>query len=135
MKPMTEWPFEESPDANVLTLRPILNGAAIQVVERGDDGSRFLDDRPAFSASDLTLAPFRHVLQMDASLREVADLPRGWRALRDGLNRLWRRQTHRNNGLPERNLESLLPELQRPRQSLPDGFLSTRELLREDRAR
>jgi hypothetical protein len=90
---MNPWPFDQPPDCAVITLRQIIeDGAAILEVshDADDHGWQFMTTgEPA--EEDLLLVCFSHVVERDASLLELADLPPGWIATRAAAGGRWRR--------------------------------------------
>ncbi len=91
---MNHWPFDQPPNCAVITLRQIIEeGAAILEVshDADDHGWQFMTaDEPA--EEDLLLVCFSHVVERDASLLELADLPPGWIAKRATLGERWVRE-------------------------------------------
>jgi hypothetical protein len=86
------WPFEDPPNTSAVTSRDVLDGAAIAwVFHDDDDGSfQFLSERGAPDDwREGRVIGLGTALRMDPSLREVADLPLGWRAHRTGPGASW----------------------------------------------
>jgi hypothetical protein len=87
------WPFEDPPDDRVYTTRFVLDkDYPILVVSHDPDGKwEFLcgtTDKPK-DAREILLG---EVLDLDERIREVADLPVGWRAFRSAPDAPWMQQ-------------------------------------------
>ena len=84
------WPFGDPPDRRVYTTRFVVDkNFPILIVSHDPDGEwEFLcgtTDKPK-DAREILLG---HVVQLDERLREVADLPVGWRARRSDPDAPW----------------------------------------------
>ena len=92
---MTEWLFEDLPNVAVVTTRSIVrDGAWIAHVSHDpDDGSwQFHDSAPGEPlAEDAMVVALSSMVRRDGTLNELADLPKGWRAWRDGPTAPWQR--------------------------------------------
>lgn len=89
-----DWPFKEPKTATTITVVDILNGAKpiLYVTHDEDDGMwQFLtgDDVEEDQARVVAL---EQVISKDSSLRELADLPKGWIAWRETATSKWIRQ-------------------------------------------
>jgi hypothetical protein len=81
---MDDWPFDQPQNCAVITLRQITQEAApiLHVSHNSDDhGWQFLGWEEA-RVEDGVVVCFAHILDMDPSIRELADLPPGWHAWR-----------------------------------------------------
>lgn len=88
-----DWPFADPENVATYTLDRILRGEApiLRVRHDCDDGAwQFLDDGDVDVASAKIVA-LRAMVDLDPSLRELADLPEGWAAERDEPGEPWRR--------------------------------------------
>jgi hypothetical protein len=88
----TEWPFQDSPHSEALASARVMDGDPVLLVthDAADGGWQFLcgsTDR-AIEVRDVELGT---VISKDPSLRELADLPVGWRAWRSSPEDPWRR--------------------------------------------
>ena len=89
-----DWPFpDDPPNVAVITTRGILDGTdwiarASLDAEEGD--WQFVGPGGARTDEALVVA-LRRVLERDASSAELADLPPGWMAWRDGPEAPWQR--------------------------------------------
>lgn len=88
-----DWPFDQAPNvAAITTVNVLERGAPILVVLHYDD-----DDSWAFlcgttnDEGDGRVIGMRAALRLDPTLREIADLPPGWRAERAAVGGPWRR--------------------------------------------
>jgi hypothetical protein len=91
---MNDWPFEDPPNVATITVRQIIDGRApILLVSHGEeDGTwQFLTGGPV-EPGDALLVSLASVIRRDASLRELAGLPCGWRARRDNAEAPWVRE-------------------------------------------
>ena len=87
------WPFDQGPSvAAITTVNVLEHGAPILVVVHYDD-----DDSWAFLCgktnddADGRIIGMEHALRIDPSLRDVADLPPGWKAWRPAVGEAWHR--------------------------------------------
>ena len=90
------WPFADDKNAATITLQRIMDGSepVLYVVHDEEDGTwQFLDGNEV-SESDAVVVSLSNVVEVDPSLQELADLPRGWRAQRDSPQSLWQRFRH-----------------------------------------
>jgi len=90
-----DWPWDQAPNVAAITVRSVLEGAPVLHVshDADDEGWQFLDGRPADIAEGRLIA-MHEVLRIDASLREIADLPVGWTAWRRSRSDPWLREPH-----------------------------------------
>ena len=87
-----DWPFADAPSAAAFTLTSVMRDGAeiVHVTHDAEDGAwQFLDEHGARD-EDIVLASLACVLRRDPSLRDLAELPLGWRAFRDGPGLPWR---------------------------------------------
>ena len=83
------WPFDDSPDEEVVTLdRIIRDGAPVLLVAHDDDGWQFLDGEHVFEA-DGVIVYLGDMVQIDPSLLDVSALPVGWHARRASVDDPW----------------------------------------------
>ena len=90
---MTDWPFEEPEDAAAITVRQVVDeGAWIYIVSRDpEDGCwQFLSAEPP-QEEDPVVVPLGEMVELDPSLKQLADLPRGWCAWREDPEAVWQR--------------------------------------------
>ena len=90
---MPDWPFSDPPNFNAFTTRQVLEGgrAILVVYHDVEDGAWQFHGPGEWAADDLVVICLSHAVDYDPTVRELADLPRGWGASRDGLGEPWRR--------------------------------------------
>src|SRR5687767_13164836 len=91
-----DWLFDEAKNAAVITTRQIVNGGQpiLFVSHDVDDGSwQFLAGGTP-SAADAMLVALHEIVELDPSVRELADLPCGWIAERESLEAPWKRSPY-----------------------------------------
>ncbi|MEI7767487.1 MAG: hypothetical protein WCJ97_08630 [Phycisphaerae bacterium] len=92
--PDTPWPFDQPRNCAVFTLRSIVfDGAPILLVfhDAEDHGWQFLDGR-ALDTANAAIVGLGEMVRQDPSILDIADLPPGWQAARDGVGMPWVRQ-------------------------------------------
>jgi len=88
-----EWPFDQEPNVAALTTRQVLEGLPILYVTHYEDDHSwsFVCGTTDDYEKDGRLICMAEVLKLDATLREVADLPPGWYARREDRHSEWHR--------------------------------------------
>lgn len=90
------WPFHDSPDVAVFTSRDIVEHRKIitYVSHDDDDGAwQFhAGDGTPEDECDARIVSLQEVLNLDATVSELADLPTGWYAWRTSREDDWKRQ-------------------------------------------
>lgn len=89
-----DWPFEDPRNCATFTTRQVIYSGkpVLLVTHDADDGYwQFLDGGDV-TAADALIVALHEVVDRDPTLRELADLPLGWRALRDFPGGQWRRE-------------------------------------------
>ena len=89
----TAWPFDQPRNCATITLRSIIfDGAPILFVshDADDHGWQFLDGRPP-DEKNAAVVCLSEIVEHDASVLDVADLPPGWKAWRESRTTPWRR--------------------------------------------
>jgi len=87
-----DWRFSDDPHRPVITQRHVAKrGAPILYVSHEADGTgwQFLDGAP--DPQDLAVAHMHHLIELDPSLDELFDLPKGWQAWRASSEAAWER--------------------------------------------
>jgi hypothetical protein len=95
----TDWPFADPENTASFTLRPIVQGVRpilLVVHDVADGGWQFLDGRPVDSA-DAILVSLGSIMKRDPTIKELADLPMGWRAWRASATEAWQREQMRSD--------------------------------------
>jgi len=88
-----DWPFDDPEETEVITLERILRGESplLLVTHDLDDGAwQFLDGEHVFEDDGVTVL-LGEMVQFDASLEPLADLPPGWYAWRTAPDEPWQR--------------------------------------------
>jgi hypothetical protein len=88
------WPFNDPPDRAVYTRRRIVSSEDwIDYVshDAADGAWQFHSPGPA-SEEDGVIVSLREILDLDPSIADLADLPPGWCARREGRDAAWRRR-------------------------------------------
>jgi hypothetical protein len=87
------WPFHEGKNRAVFTTRPVIHeNRPILRVSHDEDGDwQFLCGSTNRSEDGLTVS-LAGILQRDPVLAELADLPEGWQAVRQGAGAPWVRE-------------------------------------------
>ena len=90
---MSNWPFADPPNAMTITVRQIMHDGdpILYVVHDADDGSWQFLTGGKFVRGDSLLVGLERMVQLDATLLELADLPLGWQAERSAKDQPWRR--------------------------------------------
>lgn len=85
------WPFEDTPNVAVITVKQILEGVSpiLYVTYDEDDGSWQFLTGDYISESDARVVALRTVFQIDRSIADIADLPLGWTASRKSVGSDW----------------------------------------------
>ena len=88
------WPFDQPRNCAVFTTRQILEGAEpiLHVAHDSHDcGWQFLGRQAR--EEDAKVIALHEAVELDPSILQLADLPPGWRAVRDSAALPWRRET------------------------------------------
>jgi hypothetical protein len=91
--PAADWPFDQGPRVAAITTRPVLtDGLPILVVTHylEDDGWAFVCGTTT-AIEDGRVIAMEEALQLDPTLRSIADLPPGWTAWREAVGGPWNR--------------------------------------------
>jgi len=85
-----EWPFREPKSTVVFTTKRVIyrRFPVLQVVHDEDGTWRFLDGVPV-NREDAALVSLEYLVNVDPGLKELADLPAGWRASRAAMGQAW----------------------------------------------
>ena len=88
-----DWPFDDPENQAGITLDRIMigNNPILYVTHDADDGGwQFLDGGDV-SEEDAMVVSLRQITDHDATIKQLADLPRGWYAVRDAVGQPWSR--------------------------------------------
>jgi hypothetical protein len=89
-----DWPFDDPPNVAVVTTTYVMrHGRPIAYVSHDEDdgGWQFHSDDP-FEMKHAMLVGLKEVVKLDPAVKELADLPPGWRARRDSAFGTWIRE-------------------------------------------
>lgn len=92
------WPFREPPSTTVFTTSDILDrGMPIVFVthDREDGRWRFQSVNAPLAAADARAVGLKTILALAPGIAELADLPPGWCARREGRDGAWKRERMR----------------------------------------
>lgn len=91
-----DWPFDQLPNTAAITVRSVLEGDPVLHVSHDEDdhGWQFLDGRDVDVEEGRAIS-MAAALDLDPTLREIADLPPGWVARRESVAAAWVRAPHR----------------------------------------
>ena len=92
---MDNWPFEASLNTAALTTRDIVDGSALilYVTHDEDDGGWQFLPGSTVTSDDARVVGLGWICGLDPTLRELADLPEGWRAWREHPGAAWQRRS------------------------------------------
>ncbi len=84
------WPFVDPPNFKAYTTRQIMEhrDAILTVYHDAEDGAWQFIGGP-WEHGDLIIVCLSHAVERDASVLELADLPSGWMARREGVDQAW----------------------------------------------
>lgn len=88
------WPFDQAPNCATFVTRGVIeSNNPILFVSHDEDehGWQFHDTLDA-QADDARIVCLSHVLEIDPTMRDLADLPPGWVAWRQDENSPWQRE-------------------------------------------
>lgn len=93
MEIAADWPFEDPPNVATITTRPIVEGSSwIALVSHDEDDGGWQFIGPEGPVEELAMVvALRSIIERDGTIAELADLPLGWQARRDGPNSSWQR--------------------------------------------
>jgi len=88
----TAWPFLDAKNRAVFTTCRVLDdGYPVLLVTHDEDGTRQFLCNTTNDTDDGRVACLQHIVEMHPSVAELADLPRGWQAIRDAPGEPWQR--------------------------------------------
>lgn len=88
------WPFADVENTATITLKRIVNRTApiLLVSHDADDGGWQFLDGGEVTEDDASVVSLREILELDPTIKDVADLPLGWKAERTGVGKPWQRR-------------------------------------------
>ena len=89
---MDEWPFREEKNTAVFTSKSIvIHGIPIlEVYHDEDDGSWQFHDGNLVENKDAMIVALHEIVDIDQSVKELSNLPLGWKAERKNKNEPWK---------------------------------------------
>jgi len=89
-----EWPFDDPENVAAITTVHVLEGRLpiLLVTHDEDDGTWQVLCGTTNEPAEGRVVCLGCLYQKDPSIRDVADLPRGWRAWRDTISSPWQRE-------------------------------------------
>lgn len=90
------WPFDQPRNCATITMRQVVDGLEpiLLVSHDADDhGWQFIGTSDA-SMVDARVVCLEHIVRLDPTVLEVADLPPGWQAIRERVGGPWTRREH-----------------------------------------
>jgi hypothetical protein len=89
-----KWPFTDACNTAIFTTRDVIedNKPILLVTHDQDDGAWQFHTVKTVLVSDAKIAALDEIVYHDPSVVELADLPRGWSAIRDSITMPWKRQ-------------------------------------------
>ncbi|WP_139163817.1 hypothetical protein [Desulfoluna spongiiphila] len=90
---MEAWPFDQASNVTAITTRQVLEDGhpILRVTHYSDDHSWAFLCGTTDNTDDGRIVGMGTALQIDPSLRDIADLPVGWCALRKSVDSPWQR--------------------------------------------
>ncbi len=89
------WPFDQPPNCATFVTRSLIEEKSpILFVSHDEDdhGWQFHDTLDATKQEDACIVCLSHVLELDPSMKELADLEPGWVAWRTSISQPWVRE-------------------------------------------
>ena len=89
-----DWPFDQAPNVAAITSRQVLEDGLpiLHVVHYDDDHSWAFTCGTTDEVDDGRVIGMGCALEIDSTLRTIADLPPGWRAWRERVGGKWQRE-------------------------------------------
>ena len=89
----SDWPFDQAPNVAAVTTRQVIeqNLPILCVTHYSDDHSWGFVCGTTDARDDGRVIAMNEALEIDPTLREIADLPPGWTAQREKVGAEWRR--------------------------------------------
>ena len=91
---MTAWPFDQAPNVAAITTRQVLedNLPILTVIHYSDDHSWAFLCGTTSADKDGRVIAISEALEIDPTLKEIADLEPGWIACRKAVGTSWSRE-------------------------------------------
>ncbi|MGD1944362.1 MAG: hypothetical protein ACFB0G_23950 [Leptolyngbyaceae cyanobacterium] len=88
-----DWPFDSPENCAVITLAQIMEGSTpiLYVTRDEDDGGwQFLDGGNVTEENAMVVS-LRRIADYDPTIKQLANLPVGWYAVRSAIDKPWKR--------------------------------------------
>jgi hypothetical protein len=91
-----DWPFDQAPRVAAITTRQVLTEGfpILRVTHYADDEDWAFVCGTTNATEDGRVVAMESVLELDPTLRTIADLPAGWSAWRERVGAPWHRYRH-----------------------------------------
>ncbi len=89
-----DWPFDQARNVMAVTTHQVIDKKLpiLMVAHYEDDHSWAFTCGTTNKSEDLMLVSMGNIVNLDASLKEISDLPPGWSATRKSINDKWVRE-------------------------------------------
>jgi hypothetical protein len=89
----TDWPFDQAPNVAAVTTRQVIEQKLpiLCVTHYSDDHSWGFACGTTDATEDGRVIAMSEAVEIDPTLREIADLPPGWTARREKVGSTWQR--------------------------------------------
>lgn len=95
MRPRGSWAFADEPHTGAYTRKAVFEKREpILLITHDDDGSWQFHGPGEADVEQGVLVCLHHMVDMDPSVNELADLPLGWVAWRESVSDPWTREPH-----------------------------------------
>src|SRR4030095_13856100 len=93
-----DWPFDQAPNVAAITTVRVLKDKfpVLRVTHYSDDDSWAFTCGTTNATKDGRVIGMHHVLELDPTLRTIADLRPGWTAWRERIGAAWHRSPNDN---------------------------------------
>ena len=96
--PSKDWPFDQTPRSAAITTRQVLEDGLpiLRVTHYSDDWDWAFVCGTTNNEEDARIIAMEEALNLDPTLRTIADLPPGWTAWREKIGGEWNRNRDEN---------------------------------------
>ena len=90
---MSTWPFEDTENVATITVQQIVHGGQpiLLVIHDDEDGAWQFLTGGEFKMENAMVVALKEIVVRDPSIKQLADLPTGWRAWRERKEQSWQR--------------------------------------------
>lgn len=88
------WKFQDAQNVAVITSKHIIDGSAwiAYASHDEDDGGWQFHTKNPLTENDAAVVSLKNIVEIDNSVEDLADLPLGWFAWREGEKEPWQRR-------------------------------------------